>query len=432
MTNRLAVTSLALALAGAACSSHPAPPPAWAALFQELPAPLLSAWEAPTGELYAVGGNAGRSLVLRHDSNGWWEMDPGTSAALWWVTGRSASDVYAVGERGVVSHFDGQRWQVLREGPEEVFWGAAVSGADMVLVGGHLALSLSGPRAVVLRERRFLSVDVSALPSRANLFKVAATPDGVVVVGDEGVAARLSADALVPENTGSAERLFTVFSGAPGTFAVGGLGRALLLQRTEGGWSERRWLGERAPALSGGAVGTSGELAVVGERGFIAQGREGALVEQAAVTSNGLHAVTRAGQGYVAVGGELELSLGKGVLLARDGPPAGPLRAWPERGVPFAPDAGPSDGGPPDAGPPDAGLPAGSPCLDNYSACAAPLRCYLWMPDGGFPPKEAYCTHACANAAACEGEFGPGACCLKPGPQTFELVCGPKGALNCN
>src|SRR5262249_38074572 len=88
----LALAVLATSLAS--CAENPAV--GWRVLFDELPSPLLSAWEAPGGVLFAVGGNASRSLVLRHDADGWWEMDPGTSAALWWVHGRSADDVLAV------------------------------------------------------------------------------------------------------------------------------------------------------------------------------------------------------------------------------------------------------------------------------------------------------------------------------------------------
>ena len=57
--------------------------------------------------------------MLRHDDRGWWEMDPGTSQGLWWVFGFSASDVYAVGNAGVVTHFDGTRWTALREGDDD-------------------------------------------------------------------------------------------------------------------------------------------------------------------------------------------------------------------------------------------------------------------------------------------------------------------------
>ena len=81
-----------------------------------LPGTLLSAWESSDGVLYAVGGTARSALVLRHDTNGWWQMDPGTSRTLWWVHGFSQSDVYAVGAAGVVTHYDGTRWTVEREG----------------------------------------------------------------------------------------------------------------------------------------------------------------------------------------------------------------------------------------------------------------------------------------------------------------------------
>src|SRR4051812_9239938 len=109
----------------AACTTTPTPdsgtpdsgtPNPWHLVHEGLPGTLLSAWESSDGVLYAVGGTSSSALVLRHDPSGWWTMDPGTTKTLWWVHGFSANDVYAVGANGVVTHFDGTRWIVEREG----------------------------------------------------------------------------------------------------------------------------------------------------------------------------------------------------------------------------------------------------------------------------------------------------------------------------
>src|SRR5439155_880415 len=104
----------------------------WRVVFDDLPAPLLSAWQSNDGVLYAVGGSANRALVLRHDASGWWEMDPGTSRALWWVHGFSKSDVIVVGDAGV-----GERLvTVVGRGENEVYAVGGLRGPQFVRFDG--------------------------------------------------------------------------------------------------------------------------------------------------------------------------------------------------------------------------------------------------------------------------------------------------------
>jgi hypothetical protein len=108
-------------------------------------ATLFGVWQAPTGEAWAVGGDAspsnGPGLVAVLSGTVWTpvhelpaEVSP--TALFFKVWGRSASEVWVVGEEGTVLRYDGQGWtlEVLAGKPRLV----TVHGDDsrLVAVGG--------------------------------------------------------------------------------------------------------------------------------------------------------------------------------------------------------------------------------------------------------------------------------------------------------
>jgi hypothetical protein len=79
---------------------------------------LFGVWEG-THERFAVGGDVmreeARGVLLRRDASGKWAPDPRVASenlegALFKVWGRADDDVWVVGERGLVLHFDGTEW----------------------------------------------------------------------------------------------------------------------------------------------------------------------------------------------------------------------------------------------------------------------------------------------------------------------------------
>jgi hypothetical protein len=79
---------------------------------------LYGVWEG-TNERFAVGGDVlreeARGVLLRRDASGGWAPDPRVASehlegALFKVWGRADDDVWVVGERGLVLHFDGTDW----------------------------------------------------------------------------------------------------------------------------------------------------------------------------------------------------------------------------------------------------------------------------------------------------------------------------------
>lgn len=398
----------------------------WRLVLDELPGTLLSAWEADDGVLYAVGGNASRSLVLRHDADGWWEMESGTSSVLWWVHGFSSRDVYAVGANGVVTHFNGTGWRVEREGADFTLfgvWGATPE--ELIAVGG--VVTTSRPRAaVVTRRSGWAEVSTAGLPPGRALFKVwGATPGDFFVVGERGLLARGIPGAFVSITAPTLERLTTVHGAAAEVYAVGGLIEPVLLRLAGANWRSLPIPGT-PQLLNGVAVNKQGELVVVGLNGYLAEGRGETLVERAPLTRRGLHGSTATGDGFVAVGGELLGAFGHGVLLARGKLEPGELRRWPSPGIGF--DAG--TGGGRDGGSvrlPDGGwLGPGASCDREPLSCAPGTDCWLV-----YGPFTSFCGAICSGVHDC-GAYGAGACCQVPGPQVTLPVCLPRDAGVCD
>lgn len=443
----------------------------WRVVLEDRPGALLSAWESADGVLYAVGGTAFGAYVLRHDADGWWQMDPGTSKALWWVHGFSANDVWAVGAAGVITHFDGTRWRVEREGGAATLFGAyGTSTTDLVAVGG--VVSVSAPKPLVLRRTPSGWSEVAALPasdSRA-FFKVwGRSATDTFFVGERGLIGRGLPETLTLELSGLSDRLTTVHGNASETYIVGGLQRPVMLRRFAGEWRPVTIPGT-PQLLNGVAVSASGDTVIVGLNGYVAEGRAETFAQRRAVTDFGLHAVLSSRSGFVAVGGDLVDTLGRGIVLTNGSLEGGVVQQWPHPGIRFdggidagvmdagvvdagpmdagvvdaglvdagLVDAGPVDAGPVDAGSVDAGEPdagdldggdadagvrdggflgPGDDCGMAPNDCGPGMMCWFV-----FGPFRNYCAATCTDVAQC-GAYGPGACCRLPGPQAMENVC---------
>jgi photosystem II stability/assembly factor-like uncharacterized protein len=111
-------------------------------------APLWGVWAADSDEAWAVGGDPIASgpadPVLLHWKDGAWtrialpETDR-SFRALFKVWGTSASNVYAVGSRGIILHYNGTTWRQELSGTARdliSLWG---TGPDDILVAGGRA-----------------------------------------------------------------------------------------------------------------------------------------------------------------------------------------------------------------------------------------------------------------------------------------------------
>lgn len=201
----------------------------FAAVDSPVTAPLWGVWAASADEAWAVGGEArddGQPAdpVLLHFSGGQWtrqELPPidRSFRAIFKVFGLAANDVYAVGAKGVILHWDGQAWAQQASGTGEdliSLWGNRTD--DLVIVGGRgngvLARLIDGAwhAEVVTGQPGFNGVFVQA--------------DGTAfVAGGRGLLLRVAAGAFVGErrNSGTREVLHGIWGTSAGhRIAVGG------------------------------------------------------------------------------------------------------------------------------------------------------------------------------------------------------------------
>ncbi len=475
-----AATRLVMVLVLGACGAEPvAEPPADAGavdadaarrlrLVEGGPSALvLGVWADPAGRAWFAGGEPGPwgRLLAYTDGDVVRRAEAPPGPGLWWVFGVDAERVWACGEEGRVLAGRGGRFveEATGLGDDAVLWGLWGSGADdLWAVGGGRAAD--APRGLLLRssgDGRWSRVEDPSLPTDANLFKVwGSAADDVHIVGERGVALHWDGRALRRVDVPAPDLLFTVHGrrGGP-VLAVGGAASGVAYAWREGAW-RAEILPERTPGLNGVFVREDGTAVVSGASGALlrrdARGTWSTLDPDRLAGRDTLHAVFDEGTLW-AVGGDL-LRLDHGLILTdRDPTPTleiGAAQPPPDAGTSDA-STPPSDAGPPpdfgadatrdagldaapdaapDAQPPDEGLPdatvdatpdatplpgAGERC---DGPCAGDLECLEIFFQSTERPL--VCTEPCRGPEECEA-YGPGACCMVPGPQTMERACVP-------
>jgi len=105
----------------------------WVTVGGDLVTPVRSVWGASESDAFAVGDFG---LVLHFDGTAWTRMASPVSVELNSVWGSSGSDVFAVGREGVIIHYNGSAWtQMTSNTTEQLFavWGR--SGSEVYAVG---------------------------------------------------------------------------------------------------------------------------------------------------------------------------------------------------------------------------------------------------------------------------------------------------------
>lgn len=283
MSLRRTLALACLVAHGAACSATPPPgptadaapaPPQWRSVLENLDGSVLSVWGPSAREIYAVGGPLGNegfeSLVLRYDGARWSRLRPGGAASFWWVAGSSSTDVWMVGEKGRITHYDGRAFVEHTPLTTSTLFGAwAASATDAYAVGGA-AEGGRGPQNDVLLHWNGTAWAREALPTEEGraLFKVwGRGPNDVFVVGEAGLVwhrtergwQREANDPPLARGT-----LLTVFGCEGGvTYAVGGRD---VLRREADVW--KRVDLELLNDVNGGACGRDGAVVLVGLGGL--------------------------------------------------------------------------------------------------------------------------------------------------------------------
>jgi hypothetical protein len=101
---------------------------------------ISAVWGFNSSDVYAVGT---RGTILHYDGSVLTRMDSGTTEYLWGIWGSSGSDVFAVGGSTIL-HYDGNSWTPMASGTTAGLWGVWGSSArDVFAVGGYYAGSIA-------------------------------------------------------------------------------------------------------------------------------------------------------------------------------------------------------------------------------------------------------------------------------------------------
>jgi hypothetical protein len=198
---RNAGLSVALALL-AGCDDPTPCAQGWKPALQRaaLSRPVLAVW-GNDAEDWLVGGPVGAAglttLVLRHTGDGWHELPQTGSETLWWVWGLpDASQVWMVGEHGLVLRWRNGSLESLPSGTDATLFGVWGSSADDVwLVGGIPGAGVSPKNDVVLHwdGAHFTSTDHPAAKGAAFFKTWGSGANDLWVVGENGTAWRRTA-----------------------------------------------------------------------------------------------------------------------------------------------------------------------------------------------------------------------------------------------
>jgi hypothetical protein len=77
-------------------------------------ATLRDIWGSSDHDIFAVGD---RGTILHYDGSAWCQMSSGTGSDLRCLWGTSSTDVYAAGAEGSVLHYDGSTWTTMSADP---------------------------------------------------------------------------------------------------------------------------------------------------------------------------------------------------------------------------------------------------------------------------------------------------------------------------
>jgi len=182
-------------------------------------------WGGSASNLYTVGQ---RGTILHYDGTGWDEIPSGTRKTLYSVWGSSGSDVYAVGQNGTILHYNGSEWYTM-EAPTKrhlyAVWGS--SGSDVYAVG---------QRGTILH---YDGTSWDKIPSgtRKSLYSVwGSSGSDVYAVGQGGTVLHYNGGGWNSMDTPTHNHLYGIWgSSSANVFAVGRGGT--ILEYNGGSWN---------------------------------------------------------------------------------------------------------------------------------------------------------------------------------------------------
>ena len=95
---------------------------------------LWDVWGSSSNDVFAVGEHG---IILHYDGSSWTSMTVPPTEGLYDIWGNSSNDVYAVGSDGTIVHYDGTSWTTMTSGTTRTLfsiWGSSCN--DVFVVGG--------------------------------------------------------------------------------------------------------------------------------------------------------------------------------------------------------------------------------------------------------------------------------------------------------
>ncbi len=320
-----ALTAAALLAANAGCGPQDptgpgggggggSPAPAWQVVYDgtELGGALLSVWGTGPDEVFTVGGplgnTGGSAVAYRFDGTSWKDLAPGGDDSFWWVSGTSSTDVWMVGEKGRMTHWDGAALTEYPRVTTATIWGVwAASPTDAWASAGTPGKGTAADNDVVLHwdGKAWSKVPLPGAPLGRSLNKIWGTSsDDLYAVGEfatvwhkKGAEWKLESDPPVAKST-----LLTVFGcSASDVYAVGG---SDVIHSDGKGWSKVSV--SLSNVVNGVTCGASGEVLLVGFGGLKQRLASGAWVDEFDKDPTGdLHGSWNDGHGaFWAAGGD--------------------------------------------------------------------------------------------------------------------------------
>ena len=175
---------------------------------------LWSVWSSSPNDVFAVGE---RGTIIHFDGHHWTTMATPTDRHLHGIWGSSATNVYAVGQVGTILHYDGTHWQQVYQLSVDVT-AVAITG-----FGPH-DIFVVGDEGLILR---FDGVDWQRMDSNNKdaLYGVwGLDAEHVLAVGDFGTVLRWNGKDWKAFNAGTENFLYSVWGDALDNIFVAGLG----------------------------------------------------------------------------------------------------------------------------------------------------------------------------------------------------------------
>jgi hypothetical protein len=242
----------------------------------------LSVWGDSASSVFFVGGGVGvvsggspvPGLFMHWDGKNFVELGPKVTPTLWWVTGFSATDVWAVGEQGTVVHYDGSALTTVSTGVNATLagiWGS--SSSNLWAVGGSLSGG-GGDNDVILHCTGSCTTAASwqkvtpPMVTGQAYFKIWGSDDhNIVLVGLGGVIEHYDGTSWSIDTVPVTAPLLTVNGKSANDIYVVGGPPGTLLHSTDG----KTWTQDTSQTFPTGLTGvfahSNGDLFVVGLNG---------------------------------------------------------------------------------------------------------------------------------------------------------------------